>query len=174
MAPSTRPTTTFLLIPVLTGLCLLASPRAPAAEPSRAAAAALQVLTQAHDSAPRPDSPAATRETLRVQRSETLDMLVRRLYPGWPLKDEVLRHALADLNPHALPNAANNLLKRGSTLVLPNVDDIRHALLRHYPAAASTLLGAGAPGTPTAAADGATTAPSSPAGPDKRRWVRFP
>jgi len=101
-----------------------------------------------------------------VQRSETVDMLVRRLNPGSPFKDEVFRHALVDLNPSALPNAANNLLKRGSTLMLPNVEDLRRTLLRHYPGTAVLLQ---APLEGQAEHDS-----PSPAGPNKRRWVRFP
>ena len=174
MAPSLRPLTPVLSITLLAGLCLLASPFAHAADPTQSAAAALQVLTQAHEATAQAAHTEPSRETLQVKRSETLDMLVHRLYPGWPLKDEVLRRALADLNPHALPNAANNLLKRGSTLVLPNPEDIRRTLLRHYPTAASTLLpGAGGP---DAEADPGRSGPAMamPQGQDKRRWVRFP
>lgn len=133
------------------------------------AAAALKVLTSpSTEEAPSPSANAAPtgRERLTVQRSETVDMLVRRLNPGSPFKDEVFRHALVDLNPSALPNAANNLLKRGSTLMLPNVEDLRRTLLRHYPGTAVLLQ---APLEGQAEHDS-----PSPAGPNKRRWVRFP
>lgn len=101
-------------------------------------------------------------------------MLVRRQYAGWPLKDEVLRRALADLNPKVIPNAANNLIKRGSTLVLPNTEDLRRTLLQHYPAMGELVrvkveheFEEGTPRT-TQGAQGAS------AGIEKRRWVRFP
>ena len=136
---------------------------------SGSAAAALKVLTSpSTEEATNPSAHAAPtgRERLTVQRSETVDMLVRRLNPGSPFKDEVFRHALVDLNPSALPNAANNLLKRGSTLMLPNVEDLRRTLLRHYPGTAVLLQ---APVEGQAEHDS-----PSPAGPNKRRWVRFP
>lgn len=133
------------------------------------AAAALKVLTSpSTEEAPSPSANAAPtgRERLTVQRSETVDMLVRRLNPGSPFKDEVFRHALVDLNPSALPNAANNLLKRGSTLMLPNAEDLRRSLLKHYPGVAGVLQA-----HPEAAAEADSPVAS---GPDKRRWVRFP
>ena len=154
-----------LLISLLCGLSLWLGSAAQAADPG-GAAAALQVLTSpAATGAPAPAAPAA-RERMVVQRSETVDMLVRRLNPGSPFKDEVFRHALVDLNPGALPNAANNLLKRGSTLMLPNAEDLRRSLLKHYPGVAGVLQA-----HPEAAAEADSPVAS---GPDKRRWVRFP
>lgn len=157
---------------LLTCLALLAGTAASAADNAASAAAALKVLTRSdtdHGAKPDAPAPAPARETMTVQRSETLDQLVRRHWAGWPLKDEVLRRAMADLNPKAIPNAANNLLKRGSTLVLPNAEDLRRTLLQHYPAAGElvrikveqeTEEGPGQTGKST--------------GPEKRRWVRFP
>lgn len=162
----TRPTP--LLLTLVCGLALLQGPAANAADPG-GAAAALKVLTAPHtEEAPAAsESPAAGgRQTLQVQKSETLDMLVRRLNPGSPFKDEVFRRALADLNPTTLPNAANNLLKRGSTLVLPNAQDLHRTLLRHYPSTASWLL---AP--PEKQVEHSSAASH---GPSKNRWVRFP
>jgi len=163
---NTRPIS--LLLSLLCGLSLWLGSAAQAADPG-AAAAALKVLTTPDTAeAPVPAAPTtpSARERMVVQRSETVDMLVRRLNPGSPFKDEVFRHALVDLNPGALPNAANNLLKRGSTLMLPNAEDLRRSLLKHYPGVAGVLQAHPEAGTE---ADSATAS-----GPNKRRWVRFP
>lgn len=167
MATPLNPLTRF----ALPGLALLASCLASAADNSATSAAALKVLTQTGPETRASAPSAPERETLTVQKSETLDMLVRRHYASWPFKDEVLRRALAELNPKVLPNAANNLLKRGSTLQLPNTDDLRRTLLQHYPNTAELVrvkvereVEEGAMRSAQAGADG----------PDKRRWVRFP
>ena len=157
------------LLPLVCGLGLLLAGQAHAADPG-AAAAALKVLTSspAEEAAPAASSaPAGARERMTVQRSETVDMLIRRLKPGSPFKDEVYRHALRDLNPSALPNAANNLLKRGSTLMLPNAEDLRRTLLKHYPGSAELLQA-----QPEAAAPHDHAANPNDNG--KRRWVRYP
>ena len=156
---------------VLTCLALLAGTACGATENAASAAAALKILTQpAPESGTRTDSPAPVRETMTVQRSETLDQLVRRHWAGWPLKDEVLRRAIADLNPRAIPNAANNLLKRGSTLVLPTTEDLRRSVQQHYPKAADLVRIRVEVETEETARNGH----QAPTGADKRRWVRFP
>jgi len=160
-------------IALLACLPMLGAAAASAADNTASAAAALKVLTQpAHDHTHTANSSAPARETLTVQRSETLDMLVRRQFAGWPFKDEVFRRALAELNPRAIPNAANNLLKRGSTLVLPNTEDLRRVLLQHYPASGE-LVRVKVEQEIEEAAARSTSGPAASA--DKqRRWVRYP
>lgn len=157
------------LFPLPSALAALTalSMTATQASEAGAAASALKVLTESTSTASdaAPSAAASARETLLVQRSETLDVLIRRRWAGWPFKDEVLRHALADLNPGVLPNASNSLLKRGSTLVLPGIDDLRRTLQKHYPASADLVRVRVE--VETEEASPARTA-------DKRRWVRFP
>jgi Tfp pilus assembly protein FimV len=147
----------------------IALPAAHAADHG-AAASALKVLTDpasANTATSETAAHASARESLQVQRSETVDVLIRRRWAGWPVKEEVFRHALADLNPGVLPNASNNLLKRGSTLVLPNTEDLRRTLQRHYPVAADLVR--------VRVEVETEEAPSaSRTGTEKRRWVRFP
>ena len=164
---TTRPLPRPLLL-TLSLLCL--APVLAQAQDHGAAASALQVLTTGAAAAPAHEAPgAAKRETFVVQRSETVDGLIRRRWAGWPFKDEVFRHALADLNPGTVPNAANNLLKRGSTLQLPNVEDLRRTLHKHYPASADLVR---------VRVEVETEETPRPAqgngGGDKRRWVRYP
>ena len=157
--------------PFVLTLCLLGLvPVSALAEDHGAASSALKVLTTGANSAqPAPASASGGRETFVVQRSETVDGLIRRRWAGWPFKDEVFRRALADLNPGTIPNAANNLLKRGSTLQLPNVDDLRRTVQQHYPAGAELVrvrVEVETEETPRSA--------QGHGGSDKRRWVRYP
>jgi len=158
--------------PLLLTLCLLClGPVSAQAEDHGAAASALKVLTSGGAPAAAEALTSGGRETFVVQRSETVDGLIRRRWAGWPFKDEVFRRALADLNPGTIPNAANNLLKRGSTLQLPNVDDLRRAVQQHYPAAAELVRVRVEVETEeiSRSAHG-----NSNGGSDKRRWVRYP
>jgi len=153
---------------LLFALSLLTATAAQAADNSSSTAAALKILTQTHEADHQTPAQAPARKAITVDRSETVDMLIRRQYAGWPLKEEMLRKALAELNPKVLPNAANNLLKRGSTLVLPTAEDLRHTLLRQYPAAADLVQGAAAKAE---SHDGqASSTPQA----INRRWVRYP
>ena len=164
---TTRPLFLTLCLASLTGLA--AGP--VLADDPAAAASALKVLTahaqEAAHSAPAHASPA--RERFVVQRSETMDALIRRRWAGWPVKEEVFRHALADLNPGSIPNAANNLLKRGSTLQLPNTEDLRRTLQQHYPAAAELVRIRVEVET-----EEVKRSAQDSSGHDKRRWVRYP
>lgn len=160
--------TRYLLTSV--SLSLMLAVGAHAAD-SSAALGALKILTaaptEAAAEAPRP----AARQSLTLQRSETLDSLIHRQFAGTPFKDEVLRRALAQLNPKTVPSPANNLLKRGSTLVLPTTEDLRQTLLQHYPATAELVrvrVELETEESPAGQAAGKAN------GADKRRWVRFP
>ena len=157
--------------PLVLTLCLASLCSVSAlAEDHGGAASALKVLTSHGPGTP--DTPAATapaRESFVVQRSESMDAMIHRRWAGWPFKDEVFRRALADLNPGAIPNAANNLLKRGSTLQLPNLDDLRRTLQQHYPAAGDLVRIRVEVET-----EEVQRSAHSNGGSDKRRWVRYP
>lgn len=136
---------------------------------SAGALGALKILTEAAPAAAASEPPQRppARQSLTLQRSETLDSLIHRQFAGTPFKDEVLRRALAQLNPQTVPNAANNLLKRGSTLVLPSTEDLRQTLLQHYPSAADLVR-------VRVEVETEENPAGKTAGADKRRWLRFP
>lgn len=136
---------------------------------STGALGALKILTEttAEVSATEAPQRPVARQSLTLQRSETLDSVIHRQFPGTPFKDEVLRRALAELNPKTVPSAANNLLKRGSTLVLPTTEDLRQTLLQHYPSTAELVR-------VKVEVESEESAANKTAGADKRRWVRFP
>lgn len=145
------------------------TPSTQAAETSASAAAALKVL-----SAPLSESLGQggtnstdgghSRNHITVQKGESIDAVMRRGLPGLILNEEFLRQALAKANPRIFPKGRTYPVKPGTVLVLPSVESLRQQILLQYPQTAALFQ---APAEHTDSSD-------VPAGPDKRRWVRFP
>jgi hypothetical protein len=102
-----------------------------------------------------------------VKGSQTLDVAIQRALPNLPLKDAFLRQVFASLNPKALPSGATNVvLRSGTSLQVPTMDDLRF----HLAQASPELMGLS--GRKTASFD---SAGDDDAAPDlKKRWPRFP
>jgi Tfp pilus assembly protein FimV len=150
----------------------LHSQAALAADVSAAAASALKVL-----SVPLPDGatlpataapPSAPPEmahfpaSITVQRGESIDAVIRRGLPGLPLRDEFMRQALAKANPRIFPKGTTYPVRPGTVLQMPSVDALRQQMLSQHPQAAVLFQAGPAP------------SPETPAGTNKRHWVRFP
>ncbi len=143
---------------------------AHAADTSAAAAAALKVLTSPP---PAPESaaagsgsaPSGGRAVYVVKGSQTLDVAIQRALPNLPLKEAFLRQVFASLNPKALTSGATNVvLRSGTSLQVPTMDDLRF----HLAQASPELMGLS--GRKTASVDaGDDDAPEL-----KKRWPRFP
>lgn len=103
------------------------------------------------------------RTTVTVARGQALDSLLRQHLPQSPLKVEVLRELVRQLNPQAVSAAPGYRLTAGAKLQLPSTEDqVQHAFgkalaPRDQPAAEG---GSGAAGGAAAAA--------------RRGWVRYP
>ena len=150
----------------------LHSQAALAADVSAAAASALKVL-----SVPLPDDatlpataapPSAPPEmahfpaSITVQRGESIDAVIRRGLPGLPLRDEFMRQALAKANPRIFPKGTTYPVRPGTVLQMPSIDALRQQMLSQHPQAAVLFQAGPAP------------SPETPAGTNKRHWVRFP
>jgi hypothetical protein len=154
----------------------VAMPMARAAETSAAAASALKVLAMPLNdtNAPAPvdsatpgsasahSTPGA--QLITVQKGESIDAVLRRGLPGMPFKDEFMRQALAKANPKVFPKGQTYPVRPGTVLALPSVDALRQHILAQSPQAAALFQ------APVATEEVAQVN----AGPDKRRWVRFP
>lgn len=161
----------FLIFGMVTAVT---SPPVNAAETSAAAAAALKVLTMPlaeTDAAPSQQpppkdhaSPLPHRNSITVQKGESIDAVIRRGMPGLPLKEDFMRQALANANPSIFPKGRTYPVRPGTVLTLPSHETLRQMMLSNYPDAATLFL--------VPANEAAT--PEVPPGPDKRRWVRFP
>lgn len=158
---------------LLVATVAMALPVARAAETSAAAASALSVLIaplKGKDSASAPmgnataitNAPAG--QLITVQKGESIDAVLRRGLPGMPFKDEFMRQALAKANPKIFPKGQTYPVRPGTVLALPSVEALRQHISAQSPQAAALFQ------APEAVDEAAQTN----AGPDKRRWVRFP
>jgi len=186
--PSARPVSATVLTHWLCGAWLvwaasatLYIQSAQAADMSAAAASALKVLSvplpddATLPNAPSgPNNPAAAKTftayaetsafpaSMTVQRGESIDAVIRRGLPGLPLRDELMRQALAKANPRIFPKGTTYPVRPGTVLQMPSIDALRQLMLTQHPQAAVLFQAGPAHSSETAA------------GSDKRHWVRFP
>lgn len=110
---------------------------------------------------------AGGRQTVAVERGQSLDALLRKHLATSPLRVEVLRELVRQLNPQAFAPGGGHRLLAGARLQLPTMEDqMRHAFGKSGAAMASAReeavdSGAGPWGNGAAAAA-------------RRGWVRFP
>jgi Tfp pilus assembly protein FimV len=139
--------------------------------------AALETLLQssagrAADSAPTSASvglpvQASGRQAVAVERGQSLDALLRKHLAASPLKVEVLRDLVRQLNPQAFAPGGGHRLLAGARLQLPTAEDqMRHAFGKSGAAMAlareeAVESAAGPWGNGAAAAA-------------RRGWVRYP
>lgn len=65
--------------------------------------------------------------TYQVKAGDTLDRVVQRVWPDSPLKPEVLKQAIVEMNPNAMTRGMPKMLMAGATLNLPNERQIIEA-----------------------------------------------
>ena len=104
-----------------------------------------------------------TRAAVVVQRGQTLDGLIRLHLPTSPLRVELLRDAIRQLNPTAFAPGAGYRLVAGARLQLPSRED--QLRLAFGPSARLT-----AANDEAAAAGGAAVSAAAA----RRGWVRYP
>ena len=126
--------------------CLLAT-SAWAASPQAVPAPAVQAQALA---------PAAT---YTVAPGDTLDRVVQKTMGASPLKPELLKQALVQANPQAIPAGRNPRLKAGTVLQLPDHDALLRAVV--LPLVQSV-------DSPPPQVGG------MPVGEHRKRWVRYP
>jgi Tfp pilus assembly protein FimV len=107
------------------------------------------------------------RQTVAVERGQSLDALLRKHLAASPLKVEVLRDLVRQLNPQAFAPGGGHRLLAGARLQLPSAEDqMRHAFGKAGASMASareeTLESAAGPWGNGAAAAA------------RRGWVRYP
>ena len=155
---------------LLCGVAAFSVPMARAAETSAAAASALKVLsTPLNDpnistAGVTPADGKHPAASITVQKGESIDAAIRRGLPGLILNEEFMRQALAKANPRIFPKGRTYPVRPGTVLMLPSHEALRQQILLQYPQTAALFQ---------VANEQAESTPSH-AGPDKRRWVRFP
>ena len=155
---------------LFSAVAVFSAPMAQAAETSAAAASALKVLsTPLNDphistAGVTPADGKHPAASITVQKGESIDAAIRRGLPGLILNEEFMRQALARANPRIFPKGRTYPVRPGTVLMLPSHEALRQQILLQYPQTAALFQ---------VANEQAESTPSH-AGPDKRRWVRFP
>ena len=140
-----------------------ASP-APAPAASSAAPTSLAGPAPATDSKPKePTASAKEQQAYTPKRNMTVDELIKEVYAGTPLNNQVLVKALFEANPKVLNGKPTQSIKRNQVIYLP---DHTHLVVQ-------TLT----PFTPLPTAVSTDTAQNGSQSSDqqsRRLWVRFP
>jgi len=71
----------------------------------------------------------ATQKSYTVEPGDTLDKVIRKFYPGSPLKIEVLRSMITERNRGAFTKGETKVLMAGVTLSLPDQMEIVNSVL---------------------------------------------
>ncbi len=116
-------------------------------------------------------SRSGTRDTVTVQRGETLDAVMRRTMKDTPFRDEALRKAFVTLNPNAFAQGSPHRLQAGASLRVPTLDDV-------LASANLNLVSARAPAPsvtpPPEEAHRAAAPGPDPRVMERKHWVRYP
>ena len=131
---------------------------ANAATPAPATAATSTSTSTAESNSKSKDQQAYT-----AKRNMTVDELIKEVYVGTPLNNQVLVKALFEANPKVLNGKPTQSIKRGQSIDLPDHTHLVVQILTPF-----TPL-------PTAASSDAAQQGSQSSDPLSRRlWVRFP
>ena len=131
---------------------------ANAASPAPATAATSTSTSTAENNTKSKDQ-----QTYTAKRNMTVDELIKEVYVGTPLNNQVLVKALFEANPKVLNGKPTQSIKRGQSIDLPDHTHLVVQILTPF-----TPL-------PTAASSDAAQQGSQSSDPLSRRlWVRFP
>jgi phage tail protein X len=143
---------------------------AHAASPAPAPAASSAAPTSSAGPAPATDSkPKETSASAKEQqaytpkRNMTVDELIKEVYAGTPLNNQVLMKALFEANPKVLNGKPTQSIKRGQSIYLP---DHTHLVVQ--------ILTPFTPLPTTTSSDAAQQGSQSSDQLSRRLWVRFP
>ncbi len=148
---------------------LLQSPVGRPVAPSAAGGAGTHQAAPGAAGAPTAVSPAGAtgpRMSISVERGQALDTLIRRHLSDSPLRLDLLRELIKQLNPTAFAPGSGHRLLAGARLQLPNHDDqMRYAFSDRLASWAASMR-----------EDKADTAAGGfgPAAAARKGWVRYP
>ena len=140
-------------------MCFLAASLITAFQIAHAASPA-----PASDSKPKePSGSAKEQQAYTSKRNMTLDELIKEVYAGTPLNNQVLVKALFEANPKVLNGKPTQSIKRGQSIFLPDHTQLVVQILTPFTPVP----------TPVATDKGENSSQSTD--PQSRRlWVRFP
>jgi hypothetical protein len=109
------------------------------------------------------NSKSKEQQTYTAKRNMTVDDLIKEVYVGTPLNNQVLVKALFEANPKVLNGKPTQSIKRGQSIDLP---DHTHLVVQ--------ILTPFTPLPTTASSDAAQQGSQSTDLQSRRLWVRFP
>ena len=140
-------------------MCLLAASLITAFQIAHAASPA-----PASDSKPKvPSGSVKEQQAYTSKRNMTLDELIKEVYAGTPLNNQVLVKALFEANPKVLNGKPTQSIKRGQSIFLPDHTQLVVQILTPFTPVPTPVA------TDKAENSSQSTDPQS-----RRLWVRFP
>ena len=142
-------------------MCFLAASLITAFQIANAASPA--PATSTSTSTAENNSKSKEQQTYTAKRNMTVDDLIKEVYVGTPLTNQVLVKALFEANPKVLNGKPTQSIKRGQSIDLP---DHTHLVVQ--------ILTPFTPLPTTASSDAAQQGSQSTDLQSRRLWVRFP
>ena len=142
-------------------MCFLAASLITAFQIANAASPA--PATSTSTSTAENNSKSKEQQTYTAKRNMTVDDLIKEVYVGTPLNNQVLVKALFEANPKVLNGKPTQSIKRGQSIDLP---DHTHLVVQ--------ILTPFTPLPTTASSDAAQQGSQSTDLQSRRLWVRFP
>jgi hypothetical protein len=140
-------------------MCLFAATLIMAFQLANAASPAPAAATSTAEN----NSKTKEQQTYMAKRNMTVDELIKEVYVGTPLNNQVLVKALFEANPKVLNGKPTQSIKRGQSIYLP---DHTHLVVQ--------ILTPFTPLPTTATSDAAQQGSQSSDQLSRRLWVRFP
>jgi phage tail protein X len=140
-------------------MCFLAASLITASQIANAASSAPAASTSTAES----KNKSKDQQAYTAKRNMTVDELIKEVYAGTPLNNQVLVKALFEANPKVLNGKPTQSIKRGQSIDLP---DHTHLVVQ--------ILTPFTPLPTTASSDAAQQGSQSSDQLSRRLWVRFP
>lgn len=74
-----------------------------------------------------------TQNAYVIQDGDTLNNIIDKTLGHFPIKRNILRQAIVELNPHAFKRGNPNWMFRGATLQLPKIQDVEKIVFSQPP-----------------------------------------
>jgi Tfp pilus assembly protein FimV len=106
------------------------------------------------------------RQSIQPLDNETLDMVIKRSWPGLPSREVWVRLAFVKINPEAFIGGNPNLLRPGASIKIPSREELRESFTHYQPKVAALF---DLPAATQQPSEIETKIVSNPA-----TWVRYP
>ena len=137
--------------------------KAPAPAPAPAASASASASAENSSKSKEQAGSGKEQQAYTAKRNMTVDELIKEVYAGTPLNNQVLVKALFEANPKVLNGKPTQSIKRGQSIFLPDHTQLVVQILTPFTPVPTPVA------TDKAENSSQSTDPQS-----RRLWVRFP